>query len=54
MQVDLSTSSIRPGRDIEWLRALKTHTLAAVEASNADITVNTSNWIHDLDQDWSP
>ena len=49
-QVDLSTSSIRPGREREWLRALKTNTLAAVEASNANITVHTSNWMHDLDQ----
>lgn len=50
LQVDLSTSSIRPGRDIEWLRNLKVNTLAAVEASQADLTVHTSNWAHDLDQ----
>ena len=50
LQVDLSTSSIRPGRDIAWMKSLKTNALAAVEASSADITVHTSNWSHDLDQ----
>lgn len=49
-QVDLSTSSIRPGRDIGWLRALKDNALAAVDASQAEITVHSSNWQHDLDQ----
>ena len=50
LQVDLSTASLRPGRDSAWLGALTQRVMANVAASEAHITVHSSSWLHDLDQ----
>lgn len=50
LQVDLTTASLRPGRDSAWLRALTLRVMANVAASEARITVHSSSWLHDLDQ----
>ncbi len=50
LQVDLTTASLRPGRDSEWLGALTQRVMANVSASEARITVHSSSWLHDLDQ----
>lgn len=49
-QVDLDTSSIRPGQPSDWFAALHGRVLANVGASAAKITVHVGNWKHDLDQ----
>ena len=50
LQVDLTTASLRPGRDSAWLGALTQRVMANVSASEARITVHSSSWLHDLDQ----
>eukprot|EP00775_Hariotina_reticulata_P002502 gene2502-2806_t len=49
-QVDLTTSSIRPGQPPAWQAALQAHLQAAVAASPARIKVFTGTWEHDVDQ----
>lgn len=49
-QVDLSTSSIRPGQPPAWQAALQTNLQAAVRGSTARIKVITGTWQHDVDQ----
>ncbi|CAK9235934.1 unnamed protein product [Sphagnum troendelagicum] len=49
-QVDLSTSSIRPGQDDAWLQAFQQEILQAVSASSAKICVHCGTWSHDIDQ----
>lgn len=50
LQVDLSTSSIRPGQPPAWQAALQTNLQAAVRGSTARIKVITGTWQHDVDQ----
>jgi hypothetical protein len=50
LQVDLSTSSIRPGQPPAWQAALQQTLQGAVAASSASITVFTGTWQHDVDQ----
>ena len=50
LQVDLTTASLRPGRDTAWLRELTQRVMANVAASEARIVVHSSSWLHDLDQ----
>lgn len=50
MQVDLTTSSIRPGQPAAWQAALQDTLQAAVARSTARITVFTGTWQHDVDQ----
>jgi hypothetical protein len=49
-QVDLSGSSIRPGKRAGWGAALKHRVLSGVEACDGKVTVHVGNWKHDLDQ----
>lgn len=49
-QVDLVSASLRPGRDSAWLAALTQRVMANVSASEANIFVHSSTWLHDLDQ----
>jgi hypothetical protein len=50
LQVDLSSSAIRPGKDEAWLNALKERIFLSLEESEASVTVHVGNWQHDLDQ----
>jgi len=50
MQVDLTTSSIRPGQPVGWQSALQDTLQGAVARSTARITVFTGTWQHDVDQ----
>lgn len=49
-QVNLATSSIRPGQPAGWQSALQDALQEAVAASKASITVLTGTWQHDVDQ----
>ncbi|XP_024516937.1 uncharacterized protein LOC112341277 isoform X1 [Selaginella moellendorffii] len=49
-QVDLESSSIRPGKDASWLEQYKQTLLDAVRESNADISVHCGSWSHDCAQ----
>jgi hypothetical protein len=49
-QVNLATSSIRPGQPAAWQSALQDTLQEAVAASKASITVLTGTWQHDVDQ----
>jgi hypothetical protein len=49
-QVDLSTSSIRPGKTAPWFCRLKSAVLASVSSSTASVRICTGSWQHDLDQ----
>ena len=49
-QIDLSTSSIRPGQPGEWHAALRERVMQSVQSSRAQIQVHVGNWSHDLDQ----
>lgn len=49
-QVDLATSSIRPGQPAAWQTALQETLQAAVAESKARISVFTGTWQHDVDQ----
>jgi hypothetical protein len=49
-QVDLTESSIRPGACEEWRRTMREAVLAAVTRSDAEITLCSGTWQHDLDQ----
>lgn len=50
VQVDLTISSIRPGRDQEWLHSFTEELLRAVSSSSADIDVHCGSWSHDIEQ----
>ena len=49
-QIDLSSSSIRPGKGAEWGAALRKRSLDGVEHCKGKVTVHVGNWKHDLDQ----
>lgn len=49
-QVDLSTSSIRPGHSYSWLKIFKDELLSAVSLSSARIIVHSGTWSHDVNQ----
>jgi Leucine-rich repeat (LRR) protein len=49
-QVDLATSSIRPGEGAEWQARLRQRVLDNVASCSGSITVHTGSWKHDLDQ----
>lgn len=52
-QVNLEESSIRPGKPLEWHRALKQRIaseVAAASAAGADVHIHVGNWLHDLRQ----
>lgn len=49
-QVDLSWSSIRPGKDAAWGAALKHRVLSGVGECKGKVTIHVGNWKHDLDQ----
>ncbi|KAG0555451.1 hypothetical protein KC19_12G170000 [Ceratodon purpureus] len=49
-QVDLSTSSIRPGHSQSWLQTFKEDLLRAVSLSSARISVHSGTWSHDVNQ----
>ena len=53
LQVDLNTSSIRPGKPPSWFDSLRNHTLHAVESAAArgvNVHVHCGSWLHDVDQ----
>lgn len=50
MQVNLATSSIRPGQPADWQGALQDNLQSAVSSSKAAISVFTGTWQHDVDQ----
>lgn len=50
LQVDLSTSSIRPGKPASWHADLQETLQTAVAQSTARIAVYTGTWQHDVDQ----
>lgn len=50
MQVNLATSSIRPGQPAGWQAALQDTLQSAVASSKAAISVFTGTWQHDVDQ----
>ncbi|KAF8072363.1 PPOX1 [Scenedesmus sp. PABB004] len=49
-QVDLATSSIRPGRPRAWQAALQASLQASLSGSTARVRVFTGTWQHDVDQ----
>jgi Leucine-rich repeat (LRR) protein len=49
-QVDLFAASIRPSRSANWMRLYKTLLLQGALRSEADITIHTGSWTHDVDQ----
>ena len=49
-QVDLFAASIRPSRSANWMRQYKTLLLQGALKSEADITIHTGSWTHDVDQ----
>jgi hypothetical protein len=49
-QVNLATSSIRPGQPAAWQSAMQQTLQESVAASKAAITVFTGTWQHDVDQ----
>lgn len=50
MQVDLQTSSIRPGDGASWRAALRERVRAEVASTHADVTIHVGNWYHDVRQ----
>ena len=53
LQVDLNTSSIRPGKPPAWFDSLRQNTLNAVRdaaARGVNIHVHCGSWLHDVDQ----
>lgn len=53
IQVNLEESSIRPGKPLEWHRALReriSSEVAAASAAGADVHIHVGNWLHDLRQ----
>lgn len=53
IQVDLSTSSIRPGKGQAWLDVLKENILNSVReaaAQNVNVMVHSGSWEHDVQQ----
>jgi hypothetical protein len=53
MQVDLNTSSIRPGKSREWLDALRQniqHSVRVAAELGVTITAHTGSWEHDVAQ----
>ena len=53
-QVDMSEASLRPGRELSWLAALRERLLANVSASSAAITAYVGSFLHDIDQARTP
>ena len=53
-QVDMSEASLRPGRELSWLAALRARLLANVSASSAAITAYVGSFLHDIDQARTP
>ena len=49
-QVDLFAASIRPSRSANWMRKYKTLLLQGALKSEADVTIHTGSWTHDVDQ----
>lgn len=49
-QVDMSAASLRPGRELTWLAALRDRLLTNVSASSAAITAYVGSFLHDIDQ----
>lgn len=49
-QVDLFTASIRPSRSANWMRQYKKLLLRGVLKSEAEITIHTGSWAHDVEQ----
>ncbi|KAI3428648.1 hypothetical protein D9Q98_007471 [Chlorella vulgaris] len=49
-QIDLATSSIRPGQGCEWQAVLKQRVLDNVARCEGTVVVHTGSWRHDLDQ----
>ena len=53
VQVDLSTSSIRPGKSRAWLDTLKSNILVSVReaaAQGVKVMVHSGSWEHDVVQ----
>jgi hypothetical protein len=48
LQVDLATSSIRPGQPPSWQQAMTQQLHTSVGASSAAIQVLTGTWQHDM------
>ena len=46
----MSAASLRPGRDLTWLAALRERLLHNVRASSAAITTHVGSFLHDIDQ----
>ena len=49
-QIDLSSSSIRPGEDADWESLLKRRALDGIDACAGHIFVHVGNWQHDIQQ----
>lgn len=49
-QVDLTTASIRPGKDADWLLRVQQRILGSIASSAAKVVVHSGTWQHDLDQ----
>ncbi|KAL4428234.1 hypothetical protein ABPG75_002323 [Micractinium tetrahymenae] len=49
-QVDLGTSSIRPGQGSDWHAILRHRVLKGVTGCRGQVVVHTGSWRHDLDQ----
>ena len=53
VQVDLNTSSIRPGKPPTWFESLRQNTLDGVSEAatrGVKIHVHCGSWLHDVDQ----
>ena len=50
VQVDLTTASIRPGKDADWLLRVQQRILGSIASSEAKVVVHSGTWQHDLDQ----
>ena len=49
-QIDLSTSSIRPGEDSDWELNLKQRALDGIDSCTGQLYVHVGNWQHDIQQ----
>ncbi|XP_057819113.2 uncharacterized protein LOC131032188 isoform X5 [Cryptomeria japonica] len=49
-QVDLESSSIRPAKDKQWMKAYKDDLLKAVLTTKSRVTVHCGSWSHDIHQ----
>lgn len=49
-QIDLATSSIRPGHGPDWHAILRHRVLKGVAGCRGQVVVHTGSWRHDLDQ----